>query len=686
MADVDLLQMLDVQGDELKCIELKNSFIQKNTIYVKPGVYSLSKKKIDGLKRIADLQKYYQCNPVRFISDFFGYTLFDAQTYMVMMSWTCPNVLVLCTRSWGKSTVGGLIIMAKSMLYNSSWTYIASGSGSQAQQTFTTLERLANDAIDTFVGSSGYIFKQELEIPNAIGDGFSHSADGWRFNLYNGSFCQTLNSNVDKKRGSRGSVLFDETGWLSEEMLQTYAAFAVTNKKFKTGKDRDGNDLDAMRIMSMPEALPFQKFYLSSASSTDTEFYKIFRLFSKKMLIGDPDYFVACFDCETAFHPTLKGKPLPSLLDKSTVENAMKTNPDKARREYYCQFTTDAGANAIIRRGSITRNSEIRRPVLYNDTGSRRFALCFDPARRRDQSVIMVVEIYEKNKQIEGRLVNCVNLIDIQKKKKTPMTLQKQVDVLRELIVDYNQGGDEFYSNIIGIYIDAGPGGQPDAIAEELMKDWTDRNGVFHKGLIDRAFYEEDGRDYLGAVNKVKMCQPSVMKAEFYESLIQMVEDNHLKFTSDYDSKGYLMIPENEAEYAKKKEQIYKKLEKEGYTGESLAVKAEEELPQLEMKQVRLDWKEEAALAGIDLAKEQVVNMVRIPRQGSRDSFELTPEKRNTSHDDHAYATAMCAWVLKEERRKANKPKKKQVEDVAKFFSSQTKKATRNIHMMQRRR
>ena len=63
--------------------------------------------------------------------------------------------------------------MAKDMLFNNYWTYIASGSGSQAEQTFTTLERLANDNIDTMLGSTGYIFKAEIEIKNAAGDGFT---------------------------------------------------------------------------------------------------------------------------------------------------------------------------------------------------------------------------------------------------------------------------------------------------------------------------------------------------------------------------------------------------------------------------------------------------------------------------------------------------------------------------------
>lgn len=190
-----------VINNEMHVEEFFNPCIQENVIYVKPGTYALSSSKIDSLIRIAEIQKYYQQNPVRFINDFFNIELLDAQAWIVQQSWTCPNVLLVCSRGFGKSTLIDIMLMAKDMLFNNYWTYIASGSGSQAEQTFTTLERLANDNIDSFMGSTGYIFKNEIEINNAAGDGFSHSSNGFRFNTYNGSMVQTLNSNIDKKRG-----------------------------------------------------------------------------------------------------------------------------------------------------------------------------------------------------------------------------------------------------------------------------------------------------------------------------------------------------------------------------------------------------------------------------------------------------------------------------------------------------
>lgn len=189
--------------DDMDDSYLSEMFKSNHTVYVRPGVYAMSTRKIESLIKIAELQKYYQCNPVRFISDFFGIELLDAQAWIVQRSWNCPNVLVVATRGLGKSTVIDLILMSKGMLFNNYWAYIASGSGGQAEQTFTTLERLANDNIDEMVGSTGYIFKHEVEIKNAAGDGFSHSSNGFTYSLYNGSRTQTLNSNIDAKRGQK---------------------------------------------------------------------------------------------------------------------------------------------------------------------------------------------------------------------------------------------------------------------------------------------------------------------------------------------------------------------------------------------------------------------------------------------------------------------------------------------------
>lgn len=142
--------------------------------------------------------------------------------------------------------------------------------------------------------------------------------------------------------------------------------------------------------------------------------------------MGNPDYCVLHMDCELAFNPTLHGKVIAPLLSRSTVESEMRTNPEKARREYYCQFTTEAGADAIIKRGVITRNEETRKPVHANESGNNKYVLCYDPARIRDNSVVLVGEIYNSptpdgKKEKKAKIVNLVNLLDVGKKIKSPM-------------------------------------------------------------------------------------------------------------------------------------------------------------------------------------------------------------------------------------------------------------------------
>ena len=99
-------------------------------IYIKPQQYSMSTRKLDAFKEIAKMQKYYQCNPVRFNKDFFNIDLLDGQALTLELMWITQNVLVVATRGYGKSTIIAIFPMDKTMLFSNYWTYIASGSGS----------------------------------------------------------------------------------------------------------------------------------------------------------------------------------------------------------------------------------------------------------------------------------------------------------------------------------------------------------------------------------------------------------------------------------------------------------------------------------------------------------------------------------------------------------------------------
>lgn len=469
----------------------------------------------------------------------------------------------------------------------------------------------------------------------------------------------------------RGNVIFDECGFLSEEMMNVYGAFAIVNKSFKSGTDGNGNAIDSVRLRTLPYEIQNQLFYISSASSTDTKFYEFFKEFSKKMFMGDKRYFVAMITCDVPLRPTIHGKLMNPLYEKSIIESELKTNPEKARREYYCQFTTDAGTNAIIRRAVITKNEEVRKPLLYNDTGDKKFVICYDPARSRDNSVILVGEIYDFE-QVDGsidkrmRLVNCINLIDVGKKIKSPMQTPDQIEYLKKVILDYN-GGADAYGNIVGIYIDAGSGGGGVNIADYLMPDWTDKTGITHRGLIDKEYSAEYVKKFPNAVDKVHLMSPTAYKSEMYEAMIELMNQDKISFTAPYDNKGSLTVFDvDEAKLKKEREKIIAKLKKEKVSEEMFEARLNEELSQVQSvktKVIKLEWQDEIALANIDALKEELVNMVRKKRDSGKDSFELIAEKANKLHDDRAYTCCMASYALMCERRKniTSKPKKQEM-------------------------
>lgn len=624
-------------------------FYQDYGVFVKPINYPMSQRKLDSLLAIAELQKYFQCNPVSCIDTLFNIELLDSQALAVQRSWSCPNVLIVATRGWGKSTVISLELMAKDLCFCNYWTYIASGTGSQAEQTFMTLEKIANDNIDTFSGSTGKIFKDEIVIKQASGDGFSHNPNGFNFQTYNGSMCVTVNSNIDRMRGRRGNVVFDEAGFLSDEMMNVYSAFAIVNKSLKTGKDSSGRSIDPIRQRTFATEIPNQKFYISSASSTDTKFYALYRDFAKRQIMGDPEYCVLHIDCELAFKPTLHGELIAPLLSRSTVESETRTNPEKSFREFYCQFTTEAGADAIVKRGVITRNEEVRKPLHYNDTGKKRFGFFYDPARQYDNSIVLVAEFYDSplpdgNTEQKARIVNCVNLIDVGKKIKSPMQTPDQVEYIKQMILDYD-GGTDAYNNIVGIWIDAGSGGAGVNIADYLMKDWVDKAGIQHRGLIDKEFSAEYVKRFPNAVDKVHLMNPSAFKSIMYEALIEMLNQNKISFTASYDHKGYLTVFDIDQKVIEKEtKRITEELKKNKVVGEEFEKQLKEKLNEIQSvktKTIKLDWKDELALSNIDSLKEELVNMVRKHRDSGKDSFDLTPEKASRMHDDRA--SNVCA-------------------------------------------
>lgn len=639
-------------------------------IYVKPTEREMSQRKLESYQKLAEIKQWGLKYPTKFLSEFVGVDLLDSQEYTFMMSWTRPYVLWLESRNAGKTTKLALYAMLRGLLHNNYRIYICSGTADQSQETFRKIEDIALKNIESMTGLTD-VFKNEVEVSQANSNGFIHNPMGFTYRLYNGSFVKTLNSNINAKRGKRAeAVYFDEGGWLTEEEFNVIGAFTAQNANFQLGGNVD--------VATVPKNFPHQLLYASSASSVDTAFYQKYRDFSKRMLLGDPRYFVADLNCDIVINTTFHGKPYPaSLLNRETIENEIRNNPEKAMREYYNQFTQDGGVGQIIKRALIVRNSYNKPPVLYNDTNERKFVLAYDPARSTDNSILGIGELfYDEEEGYTMDIVNVVSFADLGLRKKTPMMTQEQIKEIHNLLLDYN--GDALdYDNIEMVLADAGSGGGGNSwVRDSLIEDWKDKNGKIHRGLIDKDYANGDvySKRYPDAVNKLKLIDPGKYKSEMFEALIKMVEANKIHFTEKYDNKGYLNILEVDNDLMKTSEQkIREELDKQNLEINEYEEKLEEKLSQIESAKTtvyKLSLDEEVALVQIDAMKEEIVNICRTKREGGKDSFKLPPHKdadtgnsEATMHDDRAYVLAMLGFFLHEKRMEHIRNKKRSKTD-----------------------
>ena len=632
------------------------------TIFVKPTEEIISQRKMEGMQKLSEIKQWGLRNPTKFMERFIGVDLLDVQTYTFMNSWDKMYALWLCTRNYGKSTLLALYYMTRGMLLNNCRCYICAGTSDQSIETFEKIVSIAKNEIESFTGLTD-VFRNEVVINMTNNDGFIRNPAGFTYRLYNGSFVKTLNSNVNAKRGKRAeAVCFDESGFLDEEVFQGIEPYTAQDKNFKMG--------GSVNVTTLPRELPNQLLYTSSASTTDSYFYKKYKEYSKAMIWGSKDHFVADINCEIMFNATYRGKIYPaSLLTKEKVDNAMRENKEKALREYYNIFTSDGGADAIFKRSMIVKNSTIRPPIMFNDTKDRLFALAYDPARSMDNSFVLVGEYYkDSSDNWRMRIANGINFMDLSKKNKTPMRTPEQVKKLKQLILDYNGDGVDDYTNISNIFIDAGSGGAGVNIADYLMEDWYEEGHegeqkYLHRGLIDKEQSSDYVKKFPNAVDKIKLLPPTMYKSIIYEAAIEMMRLDLIDFTAEYDNKGYLtMLDIDEKEMTKAKKDLITKYKDKSMSKGELDRLVEEELQERNLastKIYKLSPDEELGLVQIDSLKEEMVNMVRKKRESGKDGFELSTEKQNKLHDDRSYCFSMLCYGLSELRREHIKNKKR---------------------------
>jgi hypothetical protein len=584
------------------------------TAYSKPSQKEISQRKLETYDKYCKVINWGRAYPVEFASRFFGIDLLDNQKYAIYNSWTKDFVLWLESRNAGKTTQIAIYTMLRSILIPLHATYFLGNTGDQAKETFKKIEKIAKKEIESFTGSTD-VFFNEIVNNSPTGDGFGHDPGSFKFKMFNGSEVFTLNSDVTNIKGRRANlVCFDEAGWFSDELFVQAENFVNQDENFKLGGGVD--------ITLEPKGFPRQLLYASSASDTDSGFYKKFKLFSDQMIMGDKKYFVCNFDINLVMNAKFNGDPYPPLLSKDKVDKAMSDNREKALRELYNKFSADSHEGQILTRREIMQHTERRPPLLTNDTGNRQFAFSWDSARLNDNSVIEIAEFrFDDNKGWCMDLQNLISLVDVATKKKTPMRLPEQVEKFQEALLEYN-GNDKQrcdYENIKAIVLDSGSGGQMiGGVSDYMLDEWSDKYGNKHKGIIDRNHKanETAKESYPDAVDIVKLVDPRAHRNEIFDSIEKMVKLGVVTFPADYDGKDVLVSIDDDGN-----EIVY-----------------------------NLSMEEQISLQQIELLKNEIITMCKFVSNGNV-TYNYPTDKRNKMHDDRVFAFGLLCWYLAQLRR-----------------------------------
>lgn len=572
---------------------------------VKTTQKEMTTKKLEAYHKWTEIRLWGLRQPVKFCENIFGIEFLDFQKEVFMNSWTKSRVCWAVTRNGGKTFMVAPFVMCKQILIPNFQTYFLSGSHEQSINTIKKIEDIAKKRIGSLTGLTD-VFDSEIVKNVANQSGFSHLPSGWRYSLFNGSHGRSLSSDYDRNRGYRSSLnVYDECAFLDERLIINTLPFLSQDASFALGKNLD--------IELEPENIPNQALLCSSAGDMDKYFYKAYKEWGKEMIMGNKNYYVADINADIVLHPYYNGKPYAkALLTQEVIDDAMRQNKTKAMREYYNKFDSVGGDNQPFKRSIIIANSEFRIPELFNDGSDKnvKWALCYDPARKADNSICLICKYYRDEKLgWKMKIVNCISFVDIFKKDKTPCLVTAQLEKLKELIVKYNGEGFAEWENIT-VFIDSGSGGGGQFYADFLCEDFTTKDGVKHRGLIDSIEMKEYTSRFPNAYSALRLMSPTKWKVTMFSNALEMFNLNLISFTESYDNKGYLTITKDN----------------NGNENEQITTTYE------------LSFEEELALRNIDLLKEEIISMCKYENPNGGVRFDITEDKKWTTsgYDDRA--------------------------------------------------
>lgn len=556
----------------------------------------LSQRKLESYNVMSKIVQWGRQNPVLFCSEFYGLQLIDYQSWCFMRTWPVQFALWAECRGAGKDTLAAAYFMTRLVLIPDYVVYISSNTYAQSVESFNKLRDIALKRIPSFKSATD-IFAREVDTTETNSDTGFIQAPTCRFRLYNNSRMEALSSNLEGIRGKRGAVWLNETAWKRADELAVVENFINVDSSFSTSTEK-------IRLIDPPK-MPLQLLYTSSVGDVTYPFYDKYKTFYKKMLVGDSNYFV--FDVnayDVLYHSSINGEHIKSHLTEDQIKKSIEEDPDNADVELFNKFRKGGGSNSVVTMDELIRNSRSRKPLLYNDTGKKKFIFCYDPARNFDGSILSIFQVIS-DPEVGYRLQfeNVVSMVDTQTEKKTPLPMPAQLKIIKDLMIKYNGARAAEWENI-EFYIDSGSGGGGiSAVADQLMEDWRDSFGKKHKGIIDPVHkqYETARKKYKRAVPIVHLVDPQSYKKIMFDALSKMVKLDLIEFT-EYDNKDYILVENKKKEF------------------EPLSLTNDEKL----------------ALANINLAKIQLSYMCRYDTPNGGVQYELARDKKNKIHDDMA--------------------------------------------------
>ena len=579
----------------------------------------LSQKKLESYSQMAKIIQWGRKNPVKFSELFWGIKLIDYQAYCFMRTWVSQFALWAECRGAGKDTLAAGYNMTRLTLIPDYSIYVSSNTYAQSVDSCNKLKDIALQRIPSFREATD-IFAREVDKTGTNSETGFLQAPTFKFRLYNNSKMEALSSNLEAIRGKRGAVWFNETAWKTKEELAVVENYINVDTDFGLSVRKN--------VHVRPPQMPLQILYTSSVGDVTYPFFDKYKTFYKKMLVGNKNYF--CFDLnayDILHHSTVDGEPIKSHLKEDQIMKAIEEDPDQADVELFNKFRKGGGSNSVVTMDELIRNSTNRKPLLYNDTGKKKFIFCYDPARNFDGSVLSIFQVInDKDVGFKLRLENVVSMVDTNTKTKTPLPMPAQLEIIKELMIKYNGERAAEWENI-EFYIDAGSGGGGiSAVADQLMDDWYDKFGNKHRGIIDpdHKQYETARKKYTNAMPIVHLVDPQGYKKIMYDAVSKMVKLNLIEF-ANYDNKDYIMIENKDGGF----------------------------------DNVKLTQEEQLALAQMHIAKLQLSYMCRCDTPNGGVTYELAKDKKG--HDDHAYTMAEGAYALAILRREdlLRKPKDK---------------------------